>query len=190
VTTFDAHRATATLRAFRRVNSANVLAVQALLDGVDATDAAAAAQQASPVDISALEPIPPLPSLDMMPATVRRLLEDMSVPIAGDERPVLIPSLLRTFAYDPCVLALLWSAPRPAVTSAVFRAQVASIGDRAARLARGLPLRVARVEEEDTLLILRRFAPTIPGMLVVGAMLETALAEVLEPSDGADTRAA
>jgi hypothetical protein len=179
VTGLDVRRVAATLGAFRRVNSGNLVAVLSLLQGIDRP---AAAFAASPGGQQAGEPTLPIPEMPAFPEPVRALLAEMSIPFAGDERPVLIPSLLRALATTPALLALLWAALRPAVTSDAFRPAVDRVGERAAKLARELPYRVTRLEDGATREILTRFAPTIPAMLVGGAMMEAALAEVLAGS--------
>ena len=178
VTGFDAARTAATLEAFKRVNCVNVLAVHVLLAGVDAPVASDAHEGVVPAPLET----PALPTLDTaaLPLTVRSLLEEMSEPVAGGEPPLLIPSLFRALAYDPCVLALLWAALRPALTSDAFKDESARARRRADELARAMPYRVTRIEDQPTREILRRFAPTIPGMLVTGSLLEAALAEAIE----------
>ncbi len=180
VTAFEAQRTAATLKVFRRVNGANVLVVDALLAGVEGGPTPAG--EVESIEAPALEPILPTLDIETLPASVRALLEDMSELITGGQRPLLIPSLLRALAYDPYVLALLWSSLRPVLGSEAFPAEVQRTRRRAAELVRGFPYRVTRIEDEPTRLILRRFAHTIPGMLVAGALLEAALAEALAPA--------
>jgi hypothetical protein len=176
LTGFDARRVASTLDGFRRVNSANLVAVHALLKGIDRP---AAPSGASVGDIGASEPTLPIPEMASFPEAVRALLNEMSVPFAGDERPVLIPSLLRALANYPCLLALLWATLRPHVKGNEFRPAVDRVSGRAAELARETPYRVTRVDDEGAREILRRFAPTIAAMLVGGSLLEAALAEAL-----------
>ncbi len=181
VTGLDARRVAATLAAFRRVNSGNLVAVLAVLQGVDRPPAASPAPAFGHATVGATLPIPEMAAF---PGPVRALLEEMSVPFAGDERPVLIPSLLRALATTPALLALLWAALRPAVTSESFRPVVDRIGARATELARTLPYRVARVDDEGAREILARFASAIPAMLVGGALIEAALVEALPIGSG------
>jgi len=176
VTGFDAQGVASTLDAFRRVNSANLVAVHALLQGIDRP---AAPSRASVGDGKASEPTLPIREMASFPEATRALLNEMSVPFAGDERPVLIPSLLRALANFPCLLALLWATLRPHVESNQFRRAVDAKSGRAAELARETPYRVTRVDDEEAREILRRFAPTIAAMLVGGALLEAALGEAL-----------
>jgi hypothetical protein len=180
VTEFDARRTAATLKAFRRVNGANVLVVHALLTGVEGRPTPAGKVES--IETPALEPILPTLDIETLPASVRALLEDVSEVVTGGQRPLLIPSLLRPLAYDPCVLALLWSSLRPVLTSEAFPVEVQRTRRRAAELVLGFPYRVTRIEDEPTRLILRRFVHTIPGMLVAGALVEGALAEALGPA--------
>jgi hypothetical protein len=176
VTGFDARRVASTLDGFRRVNSANLVAVHALLEGIDRR---AAPSGASVGDIEASEPTLPIPEMAAFPEAVRALLNEMSVPFAGDERPVLIPSLLRALANHPCLLALLWATLRPHVECNEFRLAVEAASGRAAELARAMPYRVTRIDDGEAREILRRFAPTIAAMLVGGSLIEAALAEAL-----------
>jgi hypothetical protein len=136
VTGFDAARTFATVEAFRRVNCSNVLAVHALLAGVDGGGSAGEAGEWAAPELG-----PILPTLDpaTLPLSVRVLLEEFSAPVTGDERPLLIPSLLRALAYDPATLALLWSALRPALTSSAFAAEVERTRARAEALAADFP---------------------------------------------------
>lgn len=178
VSGMDAGRVAATLDGFRRMNAGNLVAVLSLLEGVDRPVASFEA----PLDrVGVLEPVLPILEMSAFSAEVRALLDEMSVPFAGDQQPVLIPSLLRALATHPCLLALLWAALRPVVTSDSFRPAVDRVAERALELAREMPYRVTPIGDESTREILQRFAPTIPGMLVGGSLIEAALVEVLPP---------
>lgn len=175
VTGLDAPRAAATLTAYRRGNSHNALALWALLDGVDS---AARPEPSEPAG-DAPPAILPIADPAALPPSSLRLLEEMSEPIAGGERPLLVPGLLRHFAHDPCLLALLWTALRPALLGGGIAGRAAAVGERARELARGLPYPVTRLEDEEARRIVGRFTGAIAHMLIVGSMLEAALAEAL-----------
>jgi hypothetical protein len=176
VSGFDVGRVAATLDGFRRVNSANLLVVHALLEGVDGRVAPA---ERAIDEAGTPEPMLPIPEMASFPEEVRALLDEMSISFAGDERPALIPSLLRALATYPCLLALIWATLRPLVEHGEFRSAAGRVSDRAASLARELPYRVTRVDDEGAREVLRRFAPAIPAMLVGGELMEGALAEAL-----------
>lgn len=176
VSGYDVRRVAATLNAFRRVNSGNIIAVHVLLQGVDRPVAPAKGPIA---DVGTFEPTLPIPEMASLPEAVRALLDEMSVPFAGDERPVLVPSLLRALATYPCLLALLWASLRPCLEAGELREAADRVSDRAAELAREMPYRVIRVDDEGARQILHRFAPTIPAMLVGGSLLEAVLGEAL-----------
>jgi hypothetical protein len=171
----DAPRVRATLEGFRRMNSTNLVAVQALLDGVEGPAAPPGHQR---VELPPTGPALPIPEMATFSAPTRALLDEMSVPFAGGEEPVLIPSLLRALGTSPVLLALLWTALRPAVTSDGFRPTADRLATRARELARTLPYRVTRVDDPGARRILTRFLPAIPAMLVGGALIEAALAEL------------
>lgn len=169
----DRSAVVATLEGFRRANSANVVALWALLDGVAGGGAPAAPAAAVP-EMAA--PGLPMADLAALPASTLALLEEMSRPVAGSEQPVLIPSMWRTFAHDPELLALLWAALRPALESAAFPPAVASLSARGRGLAQGLPCLVHRLEDEEARVIVERFLRAIPSMLLTGSLIARATA--------------
>ena len=171
----DGAAVAATLEGFRRANSANVVALWALLDGVAGepapTGPAPAAADMAPAGL-------PMADLSVLPATTLALLEEMSRTVAGGALPILIPSMWRTFAHDPELLALLWSALRPVLESASFPPAVAALSAHGRELAQRLPFRVRRLDDEAARVVVERFLRAIPSMLVTGALLETVLAEL------------
>ncbi len=180
VVRLDRERAAATLRCYRRANSANIVGLHALLEGVDAPPANSPARSAA----QRSAPILPLAKLEELAPRTRHVLEEMSVPITGGEAPVIIPGLLRHFAHDPSLPVLLWDAIRAAALSAEFAQAVASLGVRASNVAGRLPYRVTRVDDPGTRALIDRFLRTIPAMIVTGSLIEQALREILGDSAG------
>jgi hypothetical protein len=166
--------AAATLRAYERANSRNLLGMHVLLDGCPGTgsDAATAPEMEVPA-------ILPMASVDSLPPPSSRLLDEMSLYLTGAERPLLVPSLLRHFAAEPCLLALIWTVLGPAVTGGEVTARADAVAARARTLAPRLPYPVAPLEHARARDVARRFVPTMSRMLVLGEMLKTALAEAL-----------
>ena len=164
-----------TLEGFRRANSANVVALWALLDGV-----AGAAAPGGPAPAAADMASRGLPMADLaqLPPATLALLEEMSRPVTGGAQPILIPSMWRTFAHDPELLALLWAALRPALASDWFPDEVAALSARGRELAQGLPFRVRRLDDEEARVVVERFLRAVPSMLLTGSLLETVLAEL------------
>ncbi len=181
----DGAAVAATLEGFRRANSANVVALWALLDGV-AGDPAPAGPAPAAADM-APDGLP-MADLALLPAETLALLEEMSRPVAGDALPILIPSLWRTFAHDAALLALLWSALRPALESESLPPAVAALSAHGRGLAQGLPFRVRRLDDEAARSVVERFLRAIPSMLVTGALLQTVLAELPGSTRGTGSR--
>jgi hypothetical protein len=172
----EAALARATLDAYARANSRNLLGMVALLEGCRGTGGGAhAAGSASS------EPILPMADLASLSPAAVALLEEMSLALVGDAEPTIVPSLLRHFAHDPRLLALLWTAARPAVEGGRVSARARLVARRACILARGLPYPVAPLVEDEGRAIARRFTDAMSTMLVLGEVLRAALAEALEP---------
>jgi hypothetical protein len=160
--------ANATLAAYRRSNSLNLLGMWALLDGCRGRGAGGEELRAPPV-----REILPMAALEALQPATAALLDEMSRAIVGRSEPRLVPSLLRHFAGDARLLALLWAALRPAVREVGPAAE--TIEGRARELAVDLPYRVAPVAEARG--TVREFAGAMARMLVVGELLSAALAE-------------
>ena len=171
----DGASVAATLDGFRRANSANVVALWALLDGVTGDVAPAGPASAAP-DMAPRGL--PMAELSLLPASTLALLEEMSRAVAGNEQPILIPSMWRTFAHDPELLALLWAALRPTLESAAFPGEVAALSARGRELGQSLPFRARRLEDEEARVVVERFLRAIPAMLLAGALVETVLAKL------------
>lgn len=169
--------ARATLDAYARANSRNLLGMAALLEGCRGTGGGADAAGPAPS-----EPILPMADLASLSPAAVALLDEMSLALVGDEQPAIVPSLLRHFAHDPRLLALLWTAARPAVEGGGVSAGARLVTRRARLLARGLPCPVAPLVEDDVRTIARRFTHAMSTMLVLGEVLRAALAETLEPA--------
>lgn len=159
----------ATLTGFRRANAANVVGLWALLDGV--TGRAPAPSGPVPGAADTVPPGLPMADLATLPASTVALLEQMSAPIAGDERPVLVPSLYRTFAHDEELLTALDVALRPMIESPGFRPAVTALAARGRELARSLPHPVTPLDDPATRTVIERFLRAIPAMILVGALI-------------------
>lgn len=170
----QADLAAATLRAYERANSRNLLGMHALLDGCPGMGVRAA--PAPEVEVPA---ILPMASLDSLPAPSSRLLDEMGLHLTGAERPLLVPTLLRHFAAEPCLLALLWTVLAPAVVGGYVTARAEVVAARARTLAAKMPYPIAPLEDARVRDVAQRFVPTMSRMLVLGEMLKAALAEAL-----------
>ena len=159
----------ATLAAYRRANSLNLLDMFALLDGCPGGGSADTAPAPEPASIL---PIAPLESL--APETAA-LLDEMSVQTVGGGEPRIVPSFLRHFAHNARLLALLWTLLEPATAEAIGRA--GAIASRARGLAQGLPCPVAALEDGPERAVVAQFSDAMPRMLVLGELLSAALAE-------------
>lgn len=165
------HEAAATLAGFARANRLNVVGLSALLDGVDAPAATEPGATAGDV----LPPGLPMADLSALPASTLALLEEMSAPVAGSERPIVIPSLFRYFAHDERLLRALWGSIRPSVEDEAFAGRVEALRSDGRALAAQLPYGVRRLPEGEPRAIVERFLRTIPSMVVVGGLLAGAL---------------
>jgi hypothetical protein len=160
----------ATLDAYARANSRNLLGMHALLDGCPGTH-----ELADPLEPPPAVPILPMPQLDTLPAATIELLNEMSAELVGAEQPVLVPSLLRHFATDPPLLALLWTALRPA--TAALPACRDAVAAKARTLAAGLPQPVAPLETQSDRELAARFVVAMSTLIVTGEAFRTAIAE-------------
>ena len=167
----DSAAAVATLRAYHHTNALNLIGLAALLDGVEGPRAPGHAPSAQRPE----ETILPMADLSALPRRTVALLEEMSAPIAGPERPIVIPSLFRHFAHDHPDLEFIWTTIRAQVEAPDFSEGTAVTVRRARRLASSLPFRVRRVEDPESRRIAERFTRTIAAMLVVGSLVELAL---------------
>jgi hypothetical protein len=162
----------ATLDAYARANSLNLLGMHALLDGCPGTGEGGGA-----VEPPAVARILPMADLASLPAPVRTRLDELGVALLGAEEPRIVPSLLRHFAQDLRLLERLGTALRPAVAEIPMRAE--RVMDSARALAAGLPYPVAAVTDEAARTLARRFSGAMSRMLVAGEILRTAVAEEL-----------
>ena len=163
----------ATLAGFRRANATNIVGLWALLDGV--TGRAPAPVGPVPAAADMVPPGLPMADLAKLPASTMALLERMSIPIAGDERPVLVPSMWRTFAHDEALLAAVWAALGPVVESPAFRPAVTALAARGRELAQTLPHPVTRLDDLAARALIERFLRAIPAMILVGALIGRAV---------------
>jgi hypothetical protein len=167
----DRVSAARTLGAFDRMNRLNLVGLTALLEG-----RAAPAAPAPPSD--AADPIGvglAMADLASLPPETLELLEEMSMPVSGAARPILVPSLYRFFASDHDVLAGLWEAIRPTVESDAFGRSAAGLRADARVVGGGLPYGIRRLEHEASRAVVARFLETIPAMIVVTGLLRDAL---------------
>ena len=169
--TLDTVAAAATLRTYRHTNTLNAIGLAALLDGVEGPLAPGPAGSARRTG----ETILPMADLAALPRCTIALLEEMSAPIAGQERPIVIPSLFRHFAQDQRLLEFIWTTIRPYIEDSHFSGATAMIGQEARRIASALPYRVRRIEDIESRRIAQRFSRTIPAMIVVGGLVELAI---------------
>ena len=163
--------AAATLAGFARINRLNLVGLNALFEGVPGRPPTIPARSARDIVPAGL----PMADLGSLPENTRALLEAMSAPVAGEELPVVIPSLYRFFAHDERLLRVLWAALQPVVVGPAFGQRVAAIGRDAAPLARTLPYSVRQMGPGEGREVIERFLGTIPSMIVVGDLLGQAL---------------
>lgn len=163
------------LSVYARGNARNLIAVHALLDGVTGHHAGAGASSSSGTPAPARTELPQMADPAGLPPAQRALLLEMSAAIAPGE-PRLVPSLLRHLTQPPALLALLWTALRAPLRSL----DADPLRRRAAAAAARAPEPVAPVEDAGTRDVLGRFAEAIARMLLVGAAIGAALAEVAE----------
>jgi hypothetical protein len=162
--------AASTLDAYNDANSRNLIALLALLHGAPGTgrprprDSAAAPRR-----------ILPQASLASLDEPVRDLLDEMARAVTPPGDQLLVPSLFRHLAQHPGLLALAWSAVRPAVEGRAVARQANVVVRRAAALAATLPYAVDAASDVETRAVLHRFTATIPRMLVVGLALRRAV---------------
>jgi hypothetical protein len=168
--TEEARLAAATLNAYERANSLNLLGMHALLEGCAGTGA-----RSAPVEPPGVATILPMADLASLPAPVVAVLDEMGGALLGAQEPRIVPSLLRHFARDACLPALLWTALRPAAHEIPARSEIVSESARAR--AAELPYSITAVDDEAARALARRFAGATSRMLVAGGTLRAALAE-------------
>jgi hypothetical protein len=164
----QARLAQATLAAYARGNSLNVLAMFALLDGCHGGRVTTEAEPPVPA------PVLPMTALDALSPRAAALLDELSLHIVGGEEPRLVPSLFRHFAADERQLILVSGVVEPALGAVLERA--ARVADGARVLAADLPHRVPALRDDVGREVARRFSEATSRMLVVGELLAAALA--------------
>jgi hypothetical protein len=162
----------ATLDTYARANSRNVLGMQALLHGSPGRrgNGDGGAEEEPSSDL----PILPMADLTTVPPATLALLDDMSATLVGGEEPRLVPSLLRHFASDAPLLALLWTSLRPAAESSLGAQRLAAAAD-ARDLAGRLPHRVSKIDDSALRETAEQFVVAMSAMLVAGEGIRTAL---------------
>lgn len=175
----------ATLDAYARANSGNLLACQILLGRPRSPATKQARRPAAPDRLPVIESgLLPMHDLRDLEMPTVALLEEISVYLGGGARPLIVPSLWRHFGHRPPLIALLWTSMRPPVVDGSLDRHVGALVRRADLLARAL----ARDETSDerTVDLVRPFLATIPTMLVCVAMMRSALCEGPQLRPGAD----
>ncbi len=172
VSTTERVRSRSTVAAYMHANPRNMLAVTALLEEAPGT-------RAAPPSVDEAVPSPdwdilPMASLDELGPQARALIDEMSAPLVTPGEGALVPSLLRHFAHEPALLAVLWTAIAPAVSSGAVTQNGEAVADRARTLARSLPYAVRPLTDAATRQTLERFQFTLSRMIVVGRLLEGA----------------
>lgn len=170
LTTGDASLARATLAAYRRANSRNLLGMCLLLDGC-----VGSRERDQEESVPPATPILPLASLETLTPAVAALLDELSLYAVGGTEPRIVPTLLRHFAGNGCLLALVWTALRPAAAAPARSG--AAIVTLARELASALPYPVAALGDAEARAVAARFADAMARMLLLGQMLSAALAE-------------
>jgi hypothetical protein len=161
----------ATLDAYARGNSRNLLAMHALLDGCRGTGV-----DDEPAAPATIRPILPMALLeDLGPEELDRL-RSISVALVGDEKPVLVPSLLRHLAARPPLLDLLWRAVEPELMPTLGSKRDALTAE-ARLLAGALPFAVSRLDRPEERRIAERFAAAMSTLLVTGEAFRAVLGE-------------
>jgi hypothetical protein len=159
-----------TLCSFERSNRLNLIGLQALLHGAPGTGETPRAAE----ELMAL-PMLEIPDLAALPDSTVMLLEEMSEPITGSGRPIVIPSLLRHFANDEPLLAALWTSIRAPLRSPRFQHAIREVEARARSAVAELPARLEPTTDPDTHRIISRFSRTIPAMIVATRLIAAAL---------------
>ena len=167
-------RAAATLDAFDRVNRRNAVVLSALLHGHDAPDAPVAPAAPAPTAPTAI-----LPRADpaALPPALRARLERVSGLLAGDERPVVIPTLLRHLASDVDLLDAVLARLERDLPGERHRADLEAIDAAVRAAARALPYAVPPAADAGTRAIVVRFARTIPAMVAAAPLIGAAIAQ-------------
>jgi len=155
----------ATLDVYARANSRNVLGMQALLHGSPGRPGNGD-DGVEPQPSRGLSILPMADLMTLPPATLA-LLDEMSATLVGGDEPRLVPSLLRHFAGDAPLLALLWTSLRPVAETSLGARRLAVAAD-ARDLAGRLPHRVSKIEDPALRLTAERFVVAMSGMLVAG----------------------
>lgn len=167
----DLQLAADTLAAFHRANTRNAIVLWALQGGHDG----GAPPLRRPAPRTSIPQILPMADLASLSASASALLTRMSVPIAGAEPPVVIPSLLRCFAFDEPLLAALCRSLRPLLESDAYREHVSDVRTLAQTSAAALPYGVAPCPDAEAQQIIDRFLRTIPAMIAAAPMIAAAL---------------
>jgi hypothetical protein len=167
----DREQVATTLAIFDRVNTLNAVGLTALLGGVDGLVYAERPAGAADPLAGGL----PMADLTRLGDETLALLERMSRPVTGGGDPVVVPSLYRYFAHEHASLEMLWDALQPVVEGRTFAPAAAGVRADAGAIATSLPYRIRRLDSEPARSIVERFLVTIPAMIVVTALIRSAL---------------
>lgn len=165
----------ATLDAYTRANTRNLLGMTALLQRPRTTRGARRRPSESRRERSPGVLLPMSDLRDLEPP-VRALLDAMSPSITGDEPPIVVPSLWRHFGHRPALLALLWTVLRGPLLSE-------SMSRYADELTQSAKRRVKCVGAVDVSLdpvhlrAIERFRNSMARMVICGLMMRKALVE-------------
>lgn len=178
----DADAVVATLEAYNRANPMNAISLQVV--ALALADGRPAARLPTTADGPPLPELLPIAPLDDLPGPTRALLETLARQATGGRSPV-VPSLFRHLADWPDLLDALADWLRPVAGGGTIDALSGSIFDAAAAAARrvyaglpppapgaGVPDAASRATLEETV---RVFPPAICRMIVIGALLRSAI---------------
>ena len=172
-----AAQAAATLAAYDQMNRLNLLGLTVLLAPERPVSAAAA--EAGPQGVVVprwkREDLLPMAEVDGLPLEDRDLLVRISESLLPGPGPILVPSLLRHFA-RPGLLSRLWPSLRPAIEGGFVPAAAASLRRQAYAVPLPAGVRIDALAEPGVVDACRRFVDATSTMVVMGALLERALA--------------
>jgi len=157
----------ATLDAYARGNSRNLLGMHALLDGCPGNG------ERTPAPLPASGATLPMAELDGLATSARAVLDETAALLVGTERPVLVPSLLRHFAHDEGALAAVRDTLCAHAHDLASRSR--AVAAQARRLAAGLPARVDPLEDDELRGVASRFVAATSSLLVAGETIRAAL---------------
>jgi hypothetical protein len=164
----------ATFDAYNYANPRNLIGLLALERGAGGSGGAQpVTRRAAPPDLL------PMADLSRLDPSVLALLQEMATSVAAPGATTLIPGLLRHFADQPSLLAILWAILEPLARGRALARRANLLASRAVALAGALPHPVRATTDSETRAVLRQFTRTIPRMIVAGVTLREALPDTL-----------